>query len=163
MNNSKLWYKIVIQNGRITMSRNLPYWPYRITHPHCKTKLDALPLSFACFAWLVGLSHKNRFSMNMKPQRWLTHCCFESLLRALRCRRHIHYSWRNWHPTSHFYTVQAVYQSWNQSRVKRIKSVFGSLKSNYTTDINECSWEGNNERINAHILLCVLIVQAYYA
>jgi hypothetical protein len=53
--------------------------------------------------------HKKRFlPTNMKPQCWSTHCCFESLLRTLRCRRHIHYIWRNWHPTSHFYTVQAV-------------------------------------------------------
>jgi hypothetical protein len=132
--------------------------------PRCKTKLDALLLSFACFTWLLGLPHKNRFlPTNMKPQRWSTDCFFDSLLRPLRCRRHIHCSWKNRHPTSHFYTVQAVGQSWNQSRVKRVRSVFGPLQSNYATDINECTWEGNNERINAHILLCVLIVQAYYA
>jgi hypothetical protein len=59
--------------------------------------------------------------------------------------------------------VQAVCQSWNQSSVKRVRSVFGPLQFNYATDINECTWEANNERINAHILLCVLIVQAYYA
>jgi hypothetical protein len=46
-------------------------------------------------------------------------------LRDLRCRRHIHYSWRNRHPTSHFYTVQVVCQSWNQSHVKCIRSVTG--------------------------------------
>jgi hypothetical protein len=38
----------------------------------------------------------------------------------------------------------------------------GPLQSNYATDISKCTWEGNNERINTHILLCVLIVQAYY-
>jgi hypothetical protein len=58
--------------------------------------------------------------------------------------------------------VQAVCQSWNQSHVKHVKSVFGPLQSNYAIDINECTWKGNNERINAHKLLCVLIVQAYY-
>jgi arylamine N-acetyltransferase len=132
--------------------------------PHCKTKLDDSTLSFACFTWLLELSHKNRFlPTNMKPQHWSMDCFFDSPLRALRCRRHIHYSWRNRHPTSHFYTVQAVCQSWNQSRVKHVKSVFGPLQSNYTTNINECTWEGNNERINTHIFLSVLIVQAYYA
>jgi hypothetical protein len=64
--------------------------------PHCKTKLDDSTLSFACFTWLLGLSHKNRFlPTNMKPQRWSTDCFFDSLLRALHCRCHIHYSWRN--------------------------------------------------------------------
>jgi hypothetical protein len=132
--------------------------------PCCKTKLDALLLSFACFTWFLGLSHKNCFlPMNMNPQHWSTDCFFDSPLRALCCKCHIHYSWTNWHPTSHFYTVQAVCQSWNQSHVKCVKSVFGLLQSNYATDINKCTWEGNNERINAHILLCVLIVQACYA
>jgi hypothetical protein len=131
--------------------------------PHCKIKLDALILSFTSFTWLLGLLHKNHFlPMNMKPQRWSTDCLFDYPLMALRCRCHIHYSWRNWHPTSHFYMVQAVCQSWNQSRVKRVKSVFGPLQSNYVTDINECTWEGDNERISAHIFLCVLIIQAYY-
>jgi hypothetical protein len=131
---------------------------------HCKTKLGVLLLSFACFMWLLGLSHKNRFlPTNMKPQRWSTDCFFDSLLRALRCRRHIDYSWRNRNLTSHFYTLQAVCQSWNQSREKRVKSVFGPLQSKYTTYINECTWEGNNERINTHILLCFLIIQSYYA
>jgi hypothetical protein len=37
------------------------------------------------------------------------------------------------------------------------------LQSNYATDINEYTREGNSERINVHILLCVLIVQSYYA
>jgi hypothetical protein len=37
------------------------------------------------------------------------------------------------------------------------------LQSNYATEINEYMKEGNNRVINAHILLCVLIVQAYYA
>jgi hypothetical protein len=37
------------------------------------------------------------------------------------------------------------------------------LQSNYATDINEYTKEGNNKVINAHILLCVLILQAYYA
>jgi hypothetical protein len=108
--------------------------------PRCKTKLDALLLSFACFTWLLGLSHKNSFlPTNMKPQRWSMNCFFNSPLRSLRCRRHIHYSWRIRHPTSHFYTVQPVCQSWNQSRVKRVKSIFGLLQSNYATDINECT------------------------
>jgi hypothetical protein len=106
------------------VSRNLPCWPYHITRPQCKTKLDASTLSFACFTWILGLSHKNHFlPTNMKPQCWLTDCCFESLLRSLHCRRHIHYSWRNKHLTSYFYMVQAVCQSWNQSRVKRARSV----------------------------------------
>jgi hypothetical protein len=131
--------------------------------PDCKTKLDDSTLSFACFTWLLGLSHKNHFlPTNIKPQRWSTNCFFDSPLRALCCRCHIHYSWRNRHPTSHFYMVQPVCQSWNQSRVKHVRSVFGPLQSYYATDINECTWEGNNEKINAHILLCVLIVQAYY-
>jgi hypothetical protein len=39
----------------------------------------------------------------------------------------------------------------------------GPLQSNYATDINEYTKEGNNRMINTHILLCVLIVQAYYA
>jgi hypothetical protein len=39
----------------------------------------------------------------------------------------------------------------------------GPLQSNYAIDINEYKLEGNNKMINAHILLCVLIVQAYYA
>jgi hypothetical protein len=39
----------------------------------------------------------------------------------------------------------------------------GMLQSNYATDISEYAKEGNNRMINAHILLCVLIVQAYYA
>jgi hypothetical protein len=107
------------------VSHNLPYQPYHIT-PHCKTNLDASTLSFACFRWLLGLSHKNHFlPTNMKPQHWLIHCCFESLLRALRCTCHIHYSWRNGQPTSQFYTVQVICQSWNQSYVKHVKSVFG--------------------------------------
>jgi hypothetical protein len=37
------------------------------------------------------------------------------------------------------------------------------LQSNYATNINENMLEGNNKMINSHILLCVLIVQAYYA
>jgi hypothetical protein len=132
--------------------------------PRYKTKLDALLLSFACFTWLLGLLHKNRFlPTNMKPQCSSMNCFFDSSLRALCCRCHIHYSWRNWHPTSYFYTVQAVCKSWNQSCVKCVKLVFGPLQSNYATDINKCTWEDNNERINVHILLCVLIIQAYYA
>jgi hypothetical protein len=131
--------------------------------PRCKTKLDALLLSFAYFMWLLGLLHKNYFlPTNMKPQCWSTDCFFDAPLRPLCCRCHIHYSWRNTHPTSHFYTVQAVCQSWNQSHVKCVKLVFGPLQSNYATYINECTWEGNNERISSHIFLCVLIVQAYY-
>jgi hypothetical protein len=145
---------------------NIIVKPQTISHhtPHCKTKLDDSTLSFACLTCLLGLSHKNHFfPTNMKPQRWSIDCFFTSPLRALCCRLHIHYSWRNRHPTSHFYTVQAVCESWNQSRMKRIKSVFGTLQSNYATDINECTWEGKNERINTYILLCVLVVQAYYA
>jgi hypothetical protein len=38
----------------------------------------------------------------------------------------------------------------------------GSLQSNYATNVNEYTLEGNNKMINAHILLCVLIIQAYY-
>jgi hypothetical protein len=132
--------------------------------PHYKTKLDDSTLSFACFTWLLGLSHKNHFlPTNMKPQLWSMNCFFNSPLRFLYCRRHIHYNWRNRHPTSHFYTVQGICQSWNQSRVKCVKSVFGPLQSNCDRDISKCTWEGNDERINAHIKLCVLIVQAYYA
>jgi hypothetical protein len=37
------------------------------------------------------------------------------------------------------------------------------LQSNYATDISECMKEGINRMINAHILLYVLIIQAYYA
>jgi hypothetical protein len=32
--------------------------------------------------------------------------------------------------------------------VKRVKLVFGPLQSNYAIDINECTWEVNNERTN---------------
>jgi hypothetical protein len=39
----------------------------------------------------------------------------------------------------------------------------GPLQSNYATDINEYTLKGNNKMINTHILLCVLIVQVYYA
>jgi hypothetical protein len=77
--------------------------------------------------------------------------CFDSPLRALHCRCHIHYSWRNMHLTSHFCTVQAVRQAWNQSRVKRVKSVFGPLESNYATDINKYTLKGNNNTINARM------------
>jgi hypothetical protein len=110
-----VWRQVhgVIVVKPLAVSRNLQCWPYHITRPHFKIKLDALLLSFACFTWLIGLSHKNRFlPTNMKPRLLLTYCCFESLLRALRCRCCIHYSSRNRHPTSHFYTVQAVCQSW---------------------------------------------------
>jgi hypothetical protein len=41
--------------------------------------------------------------------------------------------------------------------------IHGPLQSNYAIDINEHMKEGNNRMINAHILLYVLIVQAYYA
>jgi hypothetical protein len=41
--------------------------------------------------------------------------------------------------------------------------VHGPLQSNYATDINKYMLEGNNNMINAQILLCVLILQAYYA
>jgi hypothetical protein len=145
----------VTQLTVLTISHHTPPLENQVRHSN---------FSFAIFTWFLGLSHKNRFlPTNMKPQHWLTHCCFESPLRALHCRCHIHCSWRNWHPTNHFYMVQAVCQLWNQSRVKHVKSIFGLLQSNYAIDINECTWEGNNERINAYILLCVLIVQAYYA
>jgi hypothetical protein len=94
--------------------------------PPLQNQVRRFYFSFASFMWFLGLSHKNRFlPTNMKPQHWLTDCCFESLLRALRCRCHIHYSWRNRHPTSHFYTVQAVCQLWNQSPVKRVMSFMG--------------------------------------
>jgi hypothetical protein len=39
----------------------------------------------------------------------------------------------------------------------------GPLQSNYATDIDKYIKEGNNKVIKAHILLCVLILQAYYA
>jgi hypothetical protein len=47
--------------------------------------------------------------------------------------------------------VQAVRQAWNQSHVKRVKSVFRPLKSNYATDINKYTLERNNKTINARI------------
>jgi hypothetical protein len=47
--------------------------------------------------------------------------------------------------------VQAVRQAWNQSRVKRVKSVFGPLQSNYATYINKYTLKGNNKMINACI------------
>jgi hypothetical protein len=55
------------------------------------------------------------------------------------------------HPTSHFSTVQAIRQAWNQSSVKHIKLVSGPLQSYYDTDINKYTLEGNNKTINARI------------
>jgi hypothetical protein len=110
----------------------LTVWIISHQTPGCKTKLDDSTLSFACFTWLLGLLHKNYFlPTNMKPQHWSMNCFFDSPLRVLHYRRHIHYSWRNRHLTSHFYTVQAICQSWNQSRVKCVRSVFRPLQSNY--------------------------------
>jgi hypothetical protein len=132
--------------------------------PPVQNQVRRFYFSFASFTWFLGLSHKNWFlPMNMKPQRWSTHCFFESPLRVLCCRRHIHYNWRNRHPTSHYYAVQAVCQSWNQSHVQTRNVGHGPPQSNYATNINEYTLEGNNKMINAHILLCVWIVQAYYA
>jgi hypothetical protein len=84
---------------------NLPF-DHIISHAPLQNKVRRFYFMFAIFTWLLGLSHKNRFlPTNMKPQRWLTYCCFESPLRALCCRHHIHYSWRNWHPTSHLHGI----------------------------------------------------------
>jgi hypothetical protein len=98
----------------------------------------------------------------MKPQCWLTDCCFESPLRALHCRRHIHYSWRNRHSTSHLHGTShtSIVEPFLRTSTRKVGH--GLLQSNYATNINEYTWEGNNKRINADILLCVLIVQAYY-
>jgi hypothetical protein len=94
--------------------------------PSLQNQVRRFYFSFASCTSFLGLSHKNRFlPTNINPQHWLTDCCFESPIRALCCRRYIHYSWRNRHSTSHFYTVQAVCQSWNQSRVKRVMLVTG--------------------------------------
>jgi hypothetical protein len=94
--------------------------------PPLQNQVRRFYFSFASFTWFLGLLHKNQFlPTNMKPQCWLTDCCFESPLRALRYRCHIHYSWRNRHPTSHFYTVHDVCQSWNPSRVNHVMSVTG--------------------------------------
>jgi hypothetical protein len=76
------------------VSHNLTYWPYHITHPTAK-KVRQIYFIFCMFTWLLGLSHKNHFlPMNMKPQHWSMNFFFDSPLRVLRCRRHIHYSWR---------------------------------------------------------------------
>jgi hypothetical protein len=117
-----------------------------------QNKVRCFYFSFACFTWFLGLLHKNWFlPTNMKPKSWLADCCFESLLRTLRCRYHIHYNWRNWHPASHFYTVHAVCQAWNQSRVKRVKSVTGRFNPTMPWILHKYTLEGNNEVINARI------------
>jgi hypothetical protein len=91
--------------------------------PHYKTKLD-VSIVFASFTWLLGLSRKNLFYLWTWNHNADNHIiALISPLRALCYRCHIHYSWRNWHPTSHFYTVHAICQAWNQSRVKCVMLV----------------------------------------
>jgi hypothetical protein len=91
------------------VSHNLPCLTISHHMPPLQNQVRRFYFSFVSFTWFLGLSHKNRFlPTNMKPRCWSMDSFFDSLLRVLCCRCHIHYSWRNKHPTIHFYTVQAI-------------------------------------------------------
>jgi hypothetical protein len=74
-----------------------------------------------------------------------------SPLRALHCRCHIHYSWRNRHPTSHFCTVLCRMSVMEPVSREMRKVGHGPLQSNYATDMNKYTLEGNNNTINTRI------------
>jgi hypothetical protein len=135
--------------------RNLPF-DHITSHAPLQNKVRSFYFMFASFTWLLGLSHKNRFLPTyMKPQRWLTYCCFESPLRALRCRCHIHYSWRNRHPTNHLHDTSRTSVVEPVSCTSTCKIGHGPLQSNNATDISKYTLEGNNKMINTHInMMC---------
>src|SRR3954470_11925076 len=47
--------------------------------------------------------------------------------------------------------VQAICQAWNQCRIN-VKGRSGPLHQDIAATLNEYTWEGNNWRIDAHIL-----------
>jgi hypothetical protein len=108
-----------------------------------QNKVRCFYFMFVSFTWLLGISHKNCFlSTNMKPQYWLTYCCFESPLRALHCRCHIHYRWRNRHPTSHLHSTSRTSVVEPVSRRSTRKVGHGPLQSKYATDISKYTFGG---------------------
>jgi hypothetical protein len=111
--------------------RNLPF-DHITSHAPLQNKVTRFYFMFAIFTWLLGLSHKNHFlPTNKKPQCWLTYCFFESPLRALHCRHQIHYSWRNWHPTSHLHGTSRTSVVEPVSHRNTCQVGHGPLQSNY--------------------------------
>ena len=97
--------------------------------PFCKTKLDASTFFCKFYAAVLGLDKKNRFFNLRKQTQHLTdNYLYDPLKEALACDAISTKVGDAIHPPSHIYTVQAVCQAWNQSRVRvRVKSVAGSF------------------------------------
>jgi hypothetical protein len=169
---SSLWHDLHLSTGmtpspwRLSWSLRMSNVTYRLTishhTPYCKTKLEVSTI-FASFMWLLGLSRKNRSYLWTWNHNADSHIVpLISLLRALHCRCHIHYSWRNRHSTSHFCTVQTVRQAWNQSCVKCVMLVSGRFDPTMPQISTNTCWRVTIRWSTPASTWCVLTVQAYY-
>src|SRR4051812_35924113 len=82
-------------------------------------------------------------------------------LLATRCRLDPNYSERDRHPPA-TYAIQVACQSWNKSHVRGHVRLVRAASSHYATRIQNTKG-GNNMIINAHIHICVLLVQTIYS
>ena len=96
----------------------------------CKIKLDASTFLFAILRGCRGLSRITVSTYELQPQRRYSNCLYYTPYGALHCKYHINYCQRDVHPLAS-YTVQAVCQGRNQSRVRvRVKSVRAASSNN---------------------------------